>query len=94
MKIKHIYEAILYNIRAKQAGFDLRAEPGVITLVLFNDRDFQRSFETLDDLDLFLDAWENRGRYAPPANIVPHFLHFHIPVSVRLTRRRPHLGQG
>lgn len=30
------------------------------------------------------------GRYVPPANVCPHFLHFQIPVPMRRTDENPH----
>ena len=35
---------------------------------------------------------EVSGRYAPPANVVWHFAHTHIPVPFRDTAFRPHAG--
>ena len=34
------------------------------------------------------------GKYAPPANFKPHFLHWKIPVAKRLTLEKWHSGQS
>jgi hypothetical protein len=55
----------------------IAASRALCSIARFTDR------ETVFPIDVV-------GRYVPPANVCPHFLHFQIPVPMRRTDGNPH----
>jgi len=63
-----------------------------VSILLHSMHLYNYSLPTL--LKDFCDALPTgvSGRYVPPANVVSHFEHFHIPVLILLTDFLPHCG--